>query len=204
MKRLIPFAALLLLSCASPSAQPAYDLVVRGGTIYELGGPEVRTFKEIMEYVLATIERKRVLVPLPFALAKLQASVLQYLPKPPLTPDQVELLRADNVVSEQAIAERRTLDEVEPRDVVMSMSVDGEQVSTGNGAACLGDPIDAVVWLARQARELGDPLRAGQVVLSGALGPMRPVAPGSHVTATISGLGSVSVSFPRDGRSFRT
>jgi 2-keto-4-pentenoate hydratase len=91
--------------------------------------------------------------------------------------------------------ERRTLDEVEPRDVVMSMSVDGEQVSTGNGAACLGDPIEAVVWLARQARELGDPLRAGLVVLSGALGPMRPVAPGAHVTATISGLGSVSVSF---------
>ncbi len=46
-----------------------------------------------MEFVLATIERQRLLVPLPFALAKLQASFLQFLPKPPLTPDQVELLR---------------------------------------------------------------------------------------------------------------
>ena len=91
--------------------------------------------------------------------------------------------------------ERRDLDEVEPRDVVMSMSIDGEEVSTGDGTACLGDPVAAVVWLARQARELGNPLRAGQVVLSGALGPMRPVAPNSRVTATISGLGSVSVSF---------
>jgi 2-oxopent-4-enoate hydratase len=90
---------------------------------------------------------------------------------------------------------RRSLDEVEPREVVMTMSIDGEEVSTGAGAACLGDPLDAVVWLARQARELGDPLRAGQVILSGALGPMRPVAPGATVTATISELGSVSISF---------
>ena len=69
------------------------------GTTYELGGPEVLTFKELMEFVLATIERKRLLVPLPFALARLQAQVLQFLPKPPLTPDQVEMLRGDNVVS---------------------------------------------------------------------------------------------------------
>jgi NADH dehydrogenase len=83
---------------------------LRAGTVYELGGPDMRSMKEIMEYVLATTERKRALVPLPFALAKLQASVLQFLPKPPLTPDQVELLRADNIVSEEAIAEHRTLE----------------------------------------------------------------------------------------------
>ena len=81
----------------------------RAGTIYELGGPEVRTFKELMQYVLATIERKRLLVPLPFFVAKLQAMMLQYLPIPLLTPDQVELLRVDNVVSEAAKAESRTL-----------------------------------------------------------------------------------------------
>ncbi len=63
-----------------------------------------------MEFVLATIERRRLLVPLPFALAKLQASFLQFLPKPLLTPDQVELLRGDNVVSEAAMSEGRTLD----------------------------------------------------------------------------------------------
>lgn len=120
MARFLP--ALPLIGGGQTRLQPVYvgdvaeaialavDGKARGGTIYELGGPEVRTFKEIMEYVLATIERKRLLVPLPFALAKLQASFLQFLPKPPLTPDQVELLRVDNVVSEQAIAERRTLE----------------------------------------------------------------------------------------------
>lgn len=120
MARFLP--ALPLIGGGQTRLQPVYvgdvaeaiaaavDGKARAGTIYELGGPEVRTFKEIMEYVLATIERKRLLVPLPFALAKLQASFLQFLPKPPLTPDQVELLRVDNVVSEQAIAERRTLD----------------------------------------------------------------------------------------------
>ena len=87
----------------------AVDGKARAGTIYELGGPEVRTFKELMQYVLATIERKRLLVPLPFFVAKLQAMMLQYLPIPLLTPDQVELLRVDNVVSEAAKAESRTL-----------------------------------------------------------------------------------------------
>lgn len=91
--------------------------------------------------------------------------------------------------------EHKTLDEVEPKDVAMTMSIDGLEVSTGTGTACLGDPINAVVWLARQARDLGEPLRAGQVILSGALGPMRPVEPGAKVVAAITGLGSVSVSF---------
>ena len=87
----------------------AVDGNVKPGTTYEIGGPEVRTFKQLMEYVLAVTERKRLLVPLPFALAKFQARFLQYLPKPPLTPDQVELLKTDNVVSETAAREGRTL-----------------------------------------------------------------------------------------------
>ena len=87
----------------------AVDGKARPGTVYELGGPEVRTFKELMQFVLATIERRRLLVPLPFFVAKMQAMFLQYLPKPLLTPDQVELLRVDNVVSEAAKAEGRTL-----------------------------------------------------------------------------------------------
>jgi uncharacterized protein YbjT (DUF2867 family) len=81
----------------------------RAGTVYELGGPDVRTFKELMQFVLRTIERRRALVPLPFFVAKLQAIFLQFLPKPLLTPDQVELLRVDNVVSTAAQAEGRTL-----------------------------------------------------------------------------------------------
>jgi uncharacterized protein YbjT (DUF2867 family) len=81
----------------------------KGGTIYELGGPQVRSFKELMDYVLAVTERRRVLMPLPFGIAKLQAYFLQLLPTPLLTPDQVELLRRDNVVSGTAIREGRTL-----------------------------------------------------------------------------------------------
>ncbi|WP_344077099.1 2-keto-4-pentenoate hydratase [Luedemannella helvata] len=92
-------------------------------------------------------------------------------------------------------SQRRTLAEVEPGKVEMRMLVDGDVVSTGNGAACLGDPLEALAWLARTAREFGEPLRAGQVVLSGALGPMYPVQPGARVTAEITGLGSVTTIF---------
>jgi uncharacterized protein YbjT (DUF2867 family) len=81
----------------------------KAGQIYELGGPEVKSFKALMRFVLATIERRRLLLPIPFALAKFQASLLQLMPKPLLTPDQVELLRRDSIVSEAAKHEGRTL-----------------------------------------------------------------------------------------------
>jgi uncharacterized protein YbjT (DUF2867 family) len=80
------------------------------GSPYELGGPEILTLKEVMQRVLAYTMRKRLLVPLPFWLAKLQAAFLQLLPKPLLTIDQVRLLQTDNVVSEEARKERRTLE----------------------------------------------------------------------------------------------
>ncbi|MQY24275.1 2-keto-4-pentenoate hydratase [Nocardia macrotermitis] len=104
---------------------------------------------------------------------------------------------ADNASSGVYVlgAERRTLAEFEPVEVTMSMLIDGVEVSTGNGAACLGDPLNALSWLALRAREFGDPLRAGQVILSGALGPMRPVGPGSVVEVVIGGLGTLSASF---------
>src|SRR5215470_3977468 len=97
------------------------------GAIYELGGPEIFTFKELMEFVLATTERRRLLLPLPFGLAKFQAAVfelaskipLRFLSKPLLTRDQVELLRYHNVVSETARREGRTLEGlgIAPRSV---------------------------------------------------------------------------------------
>ena len=87
----------------------AVDGNARFGAVYELGGAEVRTFKELMEFVLETIERRRFLIPIPFALAKLQATFLQFMPKPLLTPDQVELLKTDNIVSAAAEADGRTL-----------------------------------------------------------------------------------------------
>jgi 2-keto-4-pentenoate hydratase len=101
---------------------------------------------------------------------------------------------ADNASSGAYVlsSARVRLTDLEPRQVLMRMTVTGQEVSAGTGAACLGDPLLALQWLARQARDLGDPLEAGQVVLSGALGPMRPLLPGARVTATISGLGPVS------------
>jgi NADH dehydrogenase len=88
----------------------AVDGKLRGGTIYELGGPEIRTFRELMQIMLAAIDRKRMLVPLPFFAAKIKALFLQFAPAPfTLTPGQVDLLRTDNIVSDAASAERRTL-----------------------------------------------------------------------------------------------
>jgi uncharacterized protein YbjT (DUF2867 family) len=80
------------------------------GRTYEFGGPEVWSFKELMQFTLKTIGRKRLLVPLPWAIAKMQAMILGLLPKPLLTVDQVELLKTDNVVSEAAVVEKRTLE----------------------------------------------------------------------------------------------
>jgi len=80
-----------------------------GGTIYELGGPEVKTFRECMELLLAEIERSPLLVSVPWSVAHYIALVAQMLPKPLLTVDQVRLLKQDNIVSTAAEAEGRTL-----------------------------------------------------------------------------------------------
>jgi len=94
-------------------AQAVADAVegkTKPGAIYELGGPEILTMREIMEFILEVTERKRLLLPLPFGLAKLQASLLQFAPGAlKLTPDQVELLQSDNVVSDAAKAAGLTL-----------------------------------------------------------------------------------------------
>jgi 2-keto-4-pentenoate hydratase len=81
--------------------------------------------------------------------------------------------------------------------VQMQMTSAGDVVSTGTGADCLGNPLTAVAWLGNTCLELGAPLRAGDVVLSGALGPMVPVTPGSTFTATITGVGDVTAVFAK-------
>ncbi|MGH6792802.1 MAG: complex I NDUFA9 subunit family protein [Methyloceanibacter sp.] len=78
--------------------------------LYEFGGPEILTLKDVMQRVLDYTMRKRLLVPVPFWFAKLQGAFLQWLPNPPLTIDQVRLLEKDNVVSEAAKRGGRTLE----------------------------------------------------------------------------------------------
>jgi len=73
------------------------------GRVYELGGPKIYSFREVLELVLAEIRRKRRFVDLPFGLAAFQAKLMSILPNPPLTPDQVELLKSDNIVSSGAL-----------------------------------------------------------------------------------------------------
>ena len=116
------FAALAMVSPVLPLIgggetrfQPVYvgnvaDAVVRclddsatAGRTYELGGPKIYTFRALMELLLAEIRRKRLLIEIPFGLASLQARLMAILPNPPLTPDQVELLKRDNVVSTGAL-----------------------------------------------------------------------------------------------------
>ena len=82
----------------------------KAGTVYELGGPQVKTFRQCLELTLAEIGRRRLLVPVPWWLATAGAAVAQLLPKPLLTVDQVRQLAIDNVVSEAALAEGRTLE----------------------------------------------------------------------------------------------
>lgn len=89
------------------------------------------------------------------------------------------------------------LSAVDLRGVRMTLLRDGEKVSEGTGADCMDGPLNAAVWLASTLARLGDPLRAGDVVLTGALGPMAVAQPGSAFEARISGLGSVRVGFGR-------
>lgn len=89
----------------------AVDGTTKPGATYELGGPEVMTMREILEAILAITQRDRALVPLPFGLARLKAMFLQFAPGDlKLTPDQVELLRTDNVVSDAAKVAGLTLE----------------------------------------------------------------------------------------------
>jgi len=107
---------------------------------------------------------------------------------------------ADNASSGLYVvgASPKKLDGVELRQVGMILQRRGEPVSYGAGAACLGDPLSAVLWLAQTMARAGRPLKAGDTVLSGALGPMVTVQWGDVFEARISGFGSVRAAFARE------
>jgi len=104
---------------------------------------------------------------------------------------------ADNASSGLFVLSRTStpLADLDLTRVRMQLTCDGAVASSGLGAACLGDPLLALQWLARRAADGGDPLRAGEVVLTGALGPMVPVTPGAAYEARIDDVGDVSVRF---------
>jgi 2-keto-4-pentenoate hydratase len=89
----------------------------------------------------------------------------------------------------------RRLSDVDLRAVEMQLTSEGETVSAGNGAACLGHPVNAVVWLANAVASRGAPLQAGEVILSGSLGPLAVAEPGKEYEAVFAGLGSVRAQF---------
>lgn len=84
------------------------------------------------------------------------------------------------------------LDRVDLRLIPMTMSINGDEVATGTGAACLGHPLHAARWLADTLAARGIPLRAGDIVMTGALGPMKPIGPGDTVAANFGDLGIVT------------
>jgi 2-keto-4-pentenoate hydratase len=92
-------------------------------------------------------------------------------------------------------AEPRKLDGLDLRLCGMVMERRGEAVSLGVGAACLGNPLNAALWLARTMVQVGRPLKAGDVIMSGALGPMVSVASGDVIDVRVNGLGSVRAAF---------
>ncbi|MGL4494421.1 MAG: complex I NDUFA9 subunit family protein [Beijerinckiaceae bacterium] len=96
-----------------------------GGRVYELGGPEAKSFKALMHYVLDVTGRRRLVAPLPVPLARIQATVLERLPGQLLTNDQITSLQYDNVVSQAAINEGRTLEGMGIRPTAMEAVVPG-------------------------------------------------------------------------------
>ena len=85
------------------------------------------------------------------------------------------------------------LTDVDLRRTEMRLTINGERAAVGAGFACLGNPLNSVTWLADAMCDNGTPLRAGECIMTGSLGPMRPVGPGDALRAWIDGLGAVSV-----------
>ncbi|MEO7690778.1 MAG: fumarylacetoacetate hydrolase family protein [Sphingomonas sp.] len=92
---------------------------------------------------------------------------------------------------------RKPLAGLDMEGAAMTMTIDGHVASTGVGAAALGNPLNAAAWLARTLAARGEPLRAGDILLAGALGPMVALHPGQTVHATIAGIGEVGFTYAK-------
>lgn len=115
------------------AVERAMDGKAKAGTVYELGGPEARTFRDLMELTLREIGARRMLLDIPFGLADFQARFLEKLPGALLTRDQVAMLRHDNVVSDAAVSEGRTM------------------AGLGIAPAALGSVLPSYLWRFRKA-----------------------------------------------------
>ncbi|HLS31481.1 MAG TPA: fumarylacetoacetate hydrolase family protein [Flavobacteriaceae bacterium] len=103
---------------------------------------------------------------------------------------------ADNASSSHFVLGKNPVDlkDIDLENCQMQLYLNNKKSSEGQGKDCLGNPLNAVLWLAQKMKALGNPLRKGEVILSGALGPMVPISEGDHIKATIEGLGEISFS----------
>jgi 2-keto-4-pentenoate hydratase len=108
---------------------------------------------------------------------------------------------ADNGSSSQFVlgSVRKPLEGLDLRTCGMALELNGKVASLGAGVACMGHPLIAAAWLARKLAEFGEGLKAGDVILTGALGPMVSIAPGDHTLVSIGGLGDVSFTYAGAG-----
>jgi 2-keto-4-pentenoate hydratase len=184
--------------------QPDYGMLYADMAMYD--GEELPVFKVMQPKVEAEVALvlERDLDRPGIETAELISAVAYALPAIEIVGSRIEKWNikiqdtiADNASSGMFVLgnEPKKLDGLDLRLCGMVMEKRGEQVSIGAGAACLGHPLNAALWLARTMIEVGAPLKAGDIIMSGALGPMAPVAAGDVVEVRISGLGSVRAAF---------
>ncbi len=99
----------IYVSDVAEAVAKSVDGELSASTVYELGGPEVKSFRDCLEDMLKVTHRSRMLLPIPFQVSTVMGKIMQFLPGSPLTADQVELLKTDNVVSQAAETDKRTL-----------------------------------------------------------------------------------------------